>query len=119
MTLKHISRKQFLTRKMFHLKFTVIMFQVLFMTSKYYFIMQNGYEAKTIKFYIACPTKWFLQVPNDNDIYRHHASRDILLVLPMRGTASDVVGIDSATRFRNTVSDSSIVISEMNTLIIS
>jgi len=49
------------------------------MTSKYYFIMKNGYEVKTIKFYIECPAKWFLQVPNDNDIYCHHASRDILL----------------------------------------
>lgn len=31
------------------------------------------------------------------------------MCVPIRGTASDVVGIDSATRFRNTVNDSSIV----------
>lgn len=30
-------------------------------------------------------------------------------VLPIRGTASEVVGIDSATRFRNTVNDRRIV----------
>lgn len=29
--------------------------------------------------------------------------------IPIRGTASDVVGIDSATKFKNTVSDSRIV----------
>lgn len=29
--------------------------------------------------------------------------------VPIRGTASDVVGMDSATRFRNTVKDRSIV----------
>lgn len=33
--------------------------------------------------------------------------------VPIRGTASDVVGIDSATRFRNTVSDSRIVTPEI------
>lgn len=29
--------------------------------------------------------------------------------IPIRGTASDVVGIDSATKFKNTVNDSRIV----------
>jgi hypothetical protein len=29
--------------------------------------------------------------------------------IPIRGTASDVVGIDSATKFKNTVSDRRIV----------
>ena len=29
--------------------------------------------------------------------------------IPMRGTASDVVGIDSATKFKNTVNDRRIV----------
>lgn len=35
-------------------------------------------------------------------------------IIPIRGTASDVVGIDSATRFKNTVNDSRIVTPEIN-----
>lgn len=34
------------------------------------------------------------------------------VLLPIKGTASEVVGIDSATRFRNTVNDNRIVTPE-------
>lgn len=37
----------------------------------------------------------------------------VISCVPIRGTASDVVGIDSATRFRKTVSESSIVTPEI------
>lgn len=34
---------------------------------------------------------------------------NVFSIIPIRGTASDVVGIDSATKFKNTVNDSRIV----------
>ena len=34
------------------------------------------------------------------------------LVVPINGTASDVVGIDSATKFKNTVNDNKMVTPE-------
>jgi hypothetical protein len=39
-----------------------------------------------------------------------------LLDVPMSGTASDVVGIDSATKFKNTVNDRRIVTPAMDFL---
>lgn len=41
--------------------------------------------------------------------YFHYEKTKVNKYVPINGTASDVVGIDSATRFRKTVSDSKMV----------
>lgn len=58
--------------------------------------------------------KTFRAILNQGKDFRHLIDLNMSLArwcsaIPIRGTASDVVGIDSATKFKNTVNDSRIV----------